>query len=112
MGGLQCFLSDHSCVVCSAFSQVLNGWSPMPCARSSLCGLLTDLSISDYPGFKTPSSPVRSSPMERSMDRSMEASASPSGLRHIPPPGMDRKQSEPVLGRGQNLSMDDHRLAR
>ena len=64
-----------------------------------------------YAGFRTPGSPVRSSPMERSM----EASASPSsGLRYIPPLSIDRKQSEPVLGRAAaaNISMEGHHLSR
>lgn len=44
----------------------------------------------------------------------MEASASPgSGLRYNPP-SMDRKQSEPVLGRAgaANISMEGQYLAR
>lgn len=59
-------------------------------------------------GLKTPASPTRSSPM----DRSVEIAPSPPIARPTPPLGIDRKQSEPVLGQGHDLSLNDSKLSR
>jgi len=54
-------------------------------------------------GLKTPASPTRSSPM----DRSVEIAPSPPIARPTPPLGIDRKQSE-----GHDLSLNDSKLSR
>ncbi|KAF6024479.1 FARP1 [Bugula neritina] len=65
-------------------------------------------SESQHSGLKTPASPTRSSPM----DRSVEIAPSPPIARPTPPLGIDRKQSEPVLGQGHDLSLNDSKLSR
>ncbi|XP_067948074.1 FERM, ARHGEF and pleckstrin domain-containing protein 2-like isoform X2 [Watersipora subatra] len=66
-------------------------------------------SDSQHSGFKSAASPAASP-----LSRSGAASSSPPIMRPVPPitTGIDRKQSEPVLGARLDINMDDYRLSR